>query len=165
MDAHVLGDPVFVAKVVDFVIFAIAVVVVYQKYGNPWLVSQQEAQNKAVEDAQAEVARSAASVEEARQAIDKAKTDAVRMVEVGKAQAQRLVTDEIAQARDHAQRVLAHANGELERERYRVRRELLEDTVERATQSARDIALRELTPARQEELVQGVIGSLEAQRA
>ena len=55
------------------------------------------------------------------------------MVEIGKAQAQRLDRRGAARPQDLAQRILAHAAGELERERYRVRRELLEETVERAT--------------------------------
>jgi F-type H+-transporting ATPase subunit b len=165
MDLSTLKDPVFIAKLVDFVVFVGGLAYLYQRYGKAWLVAQQEAQNKMVEDALSLRATAEAAVAAAGQAILKAREDAARMVEIGKAQAERLITEEIAQAREHAQRVLAHANGELERERYRVRRELLEETVERATQGARDIAQRELTPARQGELVQGVIGSLEARRA
>ncbi|HME80484.1 MAG TPA: hypothetical protein VKF82_00255 [Candidatus Eremiobacteraceae bacterium] len=165
MDFSSIRDPIFIAKVIDFALLIAAIAYIYQRAGKGWLVAQQEAQNKAVEDAVAQRAASEKAVESSRRAIEQAKVDVVRMVEVGTAQAERLINEENAQAREHAQRVLAHANGELERERYRVRRELLEETVERATQGARAIARRELTPARQDELVQGVLGGLEARRA
>jgi F-type H+-transporting ATPase subunit b len=165
MDISSLRDPVFIAKLVDFIVFVGAVIFVYQKWGNPWLVSRQEAQNKAVEDAQAELARGQALIEAARRAVEQAELDATRMVEVGKAQAQRLVVEERAAAQEHARRILAHAAGELERERYRVRRELLEETVERATDAARDIVRRDLTPAKQNELVQSLLVSLETEHA
>jgi F-type H+-transporting ATPase subunit b len=160
-----LHDPVFVAKVVDFVIFAGVVVFVYRKWGNPWLVARQEAQNKAVEDAEAQVARARASIADAQRAVEQAKTDSVRMVEVGKAQAERLIVEERNAAQEHAQRILAHAKGELERERYRARRELLEETVERATDEARALVKHDVTPAKQHELVESLLGSLEARHA
>ena len=138
MDFSSLRDPIFIAKVVDFALLIAVIVYLYQRFGRTWLVAQQEAQNKAVEDAVAQRVAAEKAVESHRNAIEKAKVDAARMVEVGKAQASRLISDEIAQAREHAQRIIAHANGELERERYRVRRELLEETVERATEEARD---------------------------
>lgn len=165
MDMHQLSDPIFIAKLVNFIIFVAAVVFVYRKWGNPWLVAQQEAQNKVVEDAQNELTQARASIEAARRAVEQAKRDALRMVDVGAAQAQRLVVEEGAAAQEHARRVLAHAAGELERERYRVRRELLEQTVERATEEARGIVRRDLTPAKQDELVQRVLVTLEASHA
>lgn len=165
MELNVLRDPVFIAKLVDFIIFVGAVIFVYRAWGNPWLVSRQEAQNKAVEDAEAELAQARAAVEAAQRAIEQARLDAARMVQVGKAQAERLLVEECAAAQEHAQRILAHAKGELERERYRVRRELLEETVERATSSARTIVQRELTPEKQRALVEGLLGGLEARHA
>jgi F0F1-type ATP synthase membrane subunit b/b' len=165
MDMQAFSDPIFIAKLVNFIIFVGAVIFVYQKWGNPWLVSRQQAQNKVVEDAQTDVAQAQASIEAARRAVEQARLDAARMVEVGKAQAQRLTVEERAAAQEHAQRILAHASGELERERYRVRRELLEETVERATDAARGIVRRDLTPAKQNALVQSVLVSLEAGHA
>ncbi|MBV8082248.1 MAG: hypothetical protein JOY86_04625 [Candidatus Eremiobacteraeota bacterium] len=165
MNLSSLTDPIFIAKIVDFALLIAAIVFLYQAKGKAWLTSAQEAQNKAVEDAQAQRAANEQAVDTARRAIDQAKLDAARMVEVGKAQADRLVVDEIAQAKEHAARILAHASGELERERYRVRRELLEETVERATNTARDLVKRDLTPGAQNELVERVIDGLEAARA
>jgi F-type H+-transporting ATPase subunit b len=165
MDISSLRDPVFIAKLIDFIIFAGAVIFVYLRWGNPWLVARQEAQNKAVEDAEAELARARALIEAARRAVQQAELDSTRMVEVGKAQAQRLIVEERSAAQEHAQRILAHAAGELDRERYRVRRGLLEETVERATHAARDIVKRDLTPAKQNELVRSVLANLEAEHA
>jgi F0F1-type ATP synthase membrane subunit b/b' len=165
MDISSLRDPVFIAKVIDFIIFVGAVVFAYLRWGNPWLVGRQEAQNKAVADAEAELARAQALIEAARRAIQQAELDSIRMVEVGKAQAQRVIVEDRFAAQEHAQRILAHAGGELDRERYRVRRELLEETVERATHAARGIVQRDLTPAKQNELVQSVLASLEAEHA
>lgn len=161
VDMSAYTDSVFIAKVVDFVLFAGGIVFVYNKYGKQALVAHQEAQNRAVEDAAAQRERSQATLAEAAAGIDQAKADAVRMVEVGRTQAARLIEDERKAAVEHAQRIAAHAGGELQRERYRVRRELLEETVEQAHSQAQILAKRELDPARQEKLVEGVISGLE----
>ncbi|MBC5805265.1 MAG: hypothetical protein DLM53_02360 [Candidatus Eremiobacter antarcticus] len=153
--------PVFIAKVVDFVLFVGGIYFVYTKYGKQALVAHQEAQNRAVEEAVANREHSQASLAAAAASIEQAKADAVRMVEVGRSQAARLIEDERKAAVEHAQRIAAHAAGELRRERYRVRRELLEETVEQAHAQAQVLAKRELSPARQEELVEGVIAGLE----
>lgn len=165
MDFSTVTDPIFIAKVIDFALLIGVIWYLYQRFGSAYLVVAQEAQNKAVEDATAQRAAAEKAVETARQAIEQAKIDAARMLETGKAQAARLIVEERNAASDVAQRILAHANGELERERYRVRLELLEDTVERATSHARDIIKRDVTPAKQHELVEGLLGSLEARRA
>lgn len=157
-------NPIFIAKVIDFVIFVAAIVFVYEKYLKKALVAYQDAQNKAVEDALARLEEAKRSVEAASTTLEQAKTSAVRMVEVGRTQAERLVADERAAAGDHAKRILEHASGEEARERYRVRRELLEDTVERATAAARGIVKRELTPDKQDELVHAAVGAIGAQR-
>ncbi|HET9341642.1 MAG TPA: hypothetical protein VFO25_01840 [Candidatus Eremiobacteraceae bacterium] len=165
MDTSVLRDPVFIAKIVDFVIFVIALVVVWNKAVAGQLESQQEKQNQEVESAQHALVESEAAIENARAALDMAESDSKRMVEFGAAQAQRLVADTKVEAEAHATRVLAHANGELDRERYRVRRELLEDTVERAHEHARKIVADELDPSRQRALVEQLLSDLEKSRA
>lgn len=165
MDTSLLRDPVFIAKIIDFVIFAIALVVVWQRFGAGWLAAQQEKQNKEVEDAQRALAEAQAAIEEARASLDTAKSDSRRMVDFGAKQAERLVIDQKAEAEEHAARIAAHANGELERERYRVRRVLLEDTVERAHDQARKIVADELDPARQRTLVERLLTDLERSHA
>ena len=160
-----LRDPVFIAKVIDFIIFVAALVYLWNRFGSAMLVAQQEAQNKAVEDAQREREEAEAALLASQRALDQAKVDAKRMVEVGTAQARRLVEDESAAAQDHTKRVLAHAAGELERERYRVRRELLEETVERAHAQAQEIAARELDAVRQQKLVERALSDLERAHA
>jgi F-type H+-transporting ATPase subunit b len=165
MDFSTVTDPIFIAKVIDFALLIAVIWYLYQRFGSAYLVVQQEAQNKAVEDATAQRAAAERAVETTRQAIELAKIDAARMLETGKAQAARLIVEERNAALEQAQRIVAHANGELERERYRVRIELLEDTVERATSRARDIIKRDVTPAKQHELVENLLGSLEARHA
>ena len=160
-----LRDPVFIAKIVDFVIFVIALVFVWRKSVAGQLESQQEKQNKEIEDAQLALVEAEAAIENARAALDMAGSDSKRMVEFGAAQADRLVIDSKAEAEEHAARVMAHANGELDRERYRVRRELLEDTVERAHQQARNIVADELDANRQRALVEQLLTDLERSHA
>ena len=160
MQVPQLTDPIFIAKLIDFVIFVGAIAFVYQRFLMPALVAYQDAQNKAFEDATEHLAETQRSVDAARAAIEQAKTAAARMMEVGRAQAERLVTEERAAATEHAQRLLAHAQGEQERERYRVRRELLEDTVERATTGARELIKRELTPGKQDDLVHEAVSAI-----
>jgi len=159
------ANPIFIAKLIDFVVFVSAIVFVYQRFLRRALVAYQDAQNKAVEDAALQLEESRRSADAASAAIEQAKTAAARMIEVGRAQAERLVADERAAARAHAQRVLAHANGEEARERYRVRRELLEDTVERATAAARDVVKQELTPQKQDELVRQTVNAIGGRHA
>ncbi len=159
------NDAVFIAKLIDFIIFVAAIVWAYNKYAQPALVAHQHAQNKLVEDALAEKERRAASVDSARRAIEQAKLDAGRMVDIGRAQAVNLVASGRSEAQVHAERIRAHASGELERERYRVRRELLEDTVEQAHARATELAKAEIGPQEQRRLVDGLIANLERARA
>jgi F-type H+-transporting ATPase subunit b len=160
-----LTDPVFIAKIIDFIIFVGVIVWLWNKAGVKALVAHQEAQNKLVADAQAHRARCEAAIASAQAAVEQAKTDSVRMVAVGKTQAAKLVEDEKAAAHEHAQRILAHAGGELERERYRVRRELLEETVEAAHAQAQTLAKREIDASLQQRLVDRLITDLERTRA
>ena len=164
-DPTLLRDPVFIAKVVDFVIFVVALIFLWNKFGVAMLTAQQEAQNKAVDDALAYREESEQALREAHAALETAKSDAKRMVEFGSAQAARLIADERRDAEEHAKRILAHAGGELDRERYRVRRELLEETVERAHAQAQAIVKRELDAARQRTLVERFITDLERSHA
>lgn len=160
-----LTDPVFIAKIVDFVIFVAAIVFLYQRFGRQSLEQMQEAQNKEVEDAIAHRAECERAVADAKAALAQSHGHAERMLTVGAAQAERMVADLRADAEQHAQRIRAHAGGELERERYRVRRELLEETVERAHAEARRIAQSSIDPAMQAGLVEDLIGGLERGRA
>ncbi len=162
--AH-FNDVVFITKLIDFVIFVTAIVLLFNKYALPQLVVQQHNQNKLVEDARAHRDKREAAIAAAKQAIEQAKVDSARMVQVGGAQAAKLLEDERAEALEHAKRILAHAGGELERERYRVRRELLEETVEQAHSQAQEIAKREIDAAKQQTLVERLIADLERARA
>jgi F0F1-type ATP synthase membrane subunit b/b' len=159
------NDAVFIAKLVNFIIFVAGIVWLYKKYGNPALVAHQEAENKAVEDAKAHRDRSELAVNAARAAIEQAKLDGARMVEIGNAQAARLIEAERTSADAHAQRFLAHASGALERERYRVRRELLDVTVAQAHSKAQELARQVIDPARQQMLVEETINYLERAHA
>jgi F-type H+-transporting ATPase subunit b len=159
-----LADPVFIAKVIDFVIFVVALVWLWNRYGSPILSAQQEAQNKAVEDAIAYREECEKALTDSERALEKAKVDSVRMVDIGTAQAARLVTEERATAEEHGRRILAHANGELERERYRVRRELLEETVDKAHAEAKELVKHELSPAQQHDLIGQLVAVLERER-
>jgi F0F1-type ATP synthase membrane subunit b/b' len=165
MELPNLTDPVFIAKVIDFVIFVAAIAWLFNWKLKAALVTHQEAQNRIVEDAQAYREKCEASVTDANAAVERALADAARMIEVGKAQAARLVDEERAAARERAARILAHAGGELERERYRVRRELLEETVELAHTRARELAKREIDGAKQRALVERLLFDLERSRA
>ncbi|HXW51533.1 MAG TPA: hypothetical protein VEJ41_06035 [Candidatus Acidoferrales bacterium] len=162
--AH-FNDIVFITKLIDFIIFLVAIVWLFDRYGKPALVSYQQMQNRIVADAIAYRDSSDVAVAAARAGVDQAAIDARRMVEVGDAQAARLVEAEIAAAREHADRIVAHATGELERERYRVRRQLFEETVESAHAKAQELARSEIDRPKQESLVERVIHRLERGRA
>jgi F0F1-type ATP synthase membrane subunit b/b' len=157
--AH-FNDVVFLSKLIDFVIFFGAILWLFNAYGKPMLVAHQEAQNRLVADAQAHRERSEAAVAAARAAIDRARLDGKAMVASGEAQAAFLIEREIAAAKERARRVVAHASGELERERYRVRRQLLEETVESAHAKAQELARREIDVHKQRALVAQLIDQL-----
>ena len=158
-------EPVFIAKVIDFIVFVAAIVWVFNKYGKSALIAHQEAQNKLVADAQAHRAQCEAAIAAAQRAVEEAKTDAVSMVSVGTAQAAKLIEDARSEAVEHAKRIAAHASGELDRERYRVRRQLLEETVEQAHLKARELAKGEIDAAKQQVLVDRLMSDLERARA
>lgn len=162
---HLLVDAVFIAKAIDFVVFVAGITFVYLKWGQPALVAVQASQNKAVEDARTHREEAAESVAQAHAELERAKTDAARMVTVAHQQAERLHEQERSAAQEHAKRVIAHARGELDRERYRARQELLLDTVERAFARATDLARQEIDPATQAQLVGQLMAQLEAGRA
>jgi F0F1-type ATP synthase membrane subunit b/b' len=159
------NDATFIAKLIDFVIFVGAIIWVFNKYVKKMLVAHQETQNRIVADAVAYRDQSEAAAGVARAAIDQASVDARKMVDVGDAQAARFIEAEIAAAKEHAHRIIAHASGELERERYRVRRELLEETVESAHAKAQELAKREIDANRQRTLVERLIDHLERNHA
>lgn len=165
MDTSILRDPVFIAKIIDFIIFVVALFFLWTKVISKQLEAQQEMQNKQVEDAKQALADAEQAVVKAQASLDTARSDAKRMVGFGSAQAERLVADEKRAAEEHAARISAHANGELERERYRVRRELLEDTVERAHERARKIVADEVDHPRQRALVERLLTDLERSHA
>ena len=77
-------------------------------------------------------------------------------------QAAALVAAERLKAQERAARMLAHAKGELERERYRVRQELLGQTVERAYGKAVDLLRREIGKEDQQRLLEEFVHRLEA---
>ena len=159
------NDAVFIAKLIDFIVFATLIVWLFNKYGKAALIAHQEAQNKLIADAQAHRAQGEAAAAAAEASIEEAKSDSVRMVSVGQAQAAKLVDDARAEAQEHARRILAHAGGELERERYRVRRLLLEETVEQAHERAQTLAKREIDATKQQILVDRLVADLERARA
>ncbi len=159
--AH-LFTPDYIAKVVDFGLFVAFIVWMYGKYIKPALVAHQEAQNRAVEEGRAKRAQMAAAVEAARTAVEKAKRDASTMFSVAQQQAKSLIASERAREQERAQRIVAYAHGELARERYRVRHELLADTVERAYGQAREAIKRQLDDAGQRRLIEAFIRDLEA---
>jgi F-type H+-transporting ATPase subunit b len=160
-----LNDAVFLAKVVDFVVLIGAVTFLYQKWGRPWLESEQEKQNKQVEDAETQRQTAAELVVQRQQELEQAKADASRMLQVVLAQAERTVSSQESAAKEHAQRTIAHARGELDRERYRARQELLLDTVDRSYRRSKEIARTEIDPAKQALLVEAAVDALEARRS
>ena len=157
-----VSDAVFIAKVIDFFVFVAALVFLYERVLKTQLVRHQENVNKQVAEATRAREQAEAAVVAAQTQLEKAGHDAARMVEVAGQQAERLSAAQRAAAKEHARRVVANARGELERERYRVRHDLLLDTVERAYARAKDIARREFDAAAQARLVSGLMTELEA---
>jgi F-type H+-transporting ATPase subunit b len=155
-----LADPVFIAKVVDFIIFVGAIAWVWQRYLKQMLVAAQEAQNKRIEDAAAARAENERLVGAAAAAVEAARIAAARMIDVAASQAKRTALENNAAAQEHAQRIVAHAAGELDRERYRVRREVLENTVERAYSRAKLLATGELDAVKRRALLDRAIDEL-----
>jgi F0F1-type ATP synthase membrane subunit b/b' len=156
-----LTDPVFIAKVVDFIIFVVAIVWIWQRYLQRALVAAQEAQNKRFEDAVAARAENEGRVGLAAAGVEAARAAAARMIDVAASQAKRTAVETLAAAQEHSQRIVAHAAGELDRERYRVRREVLENTVERAYSRAKLLATGELDAVKQRALLDRSIDELE----
>ncbi|MBC5825695.1 MAG: hypothetical protein GIW99_12020 [Candidatus Eremiobacteraeota bacterium] len=154
--------PAYIAKTVDFILFVGFIVWLYRSYIQPALVAHQNAQNRAVEEAQSKRVQAAAGVIAAEEALVKAKIDAERIFSVAQEQAENMVVDERTKARERAQRVVAYAAGETQRERYRARHTLLLDTVDRAHQLAREAVRTSMDDDAQRRLVAAFVDDLEA---
>jgi F0F1-type ATP synthase membrane subunit b/b' len=165
VDLSQFTTPVFIAQAIDFVIFVAAIVWLWIRYGKAALVKSQDAQNKAMDDAVARKSDAEAALARAREAFEHAQRVAVTMVQTAQAQAKESAERDREAAVERASRVAVHASGELERERYRVRRELLEDTVEQAYTKARALIVHELDHAGQHALIDRLIVDLERVRA
>ena len=157
-------DPVFIAKTISFAIVVLLGVWAFQRAGKPWLAANQEALNKSIADAEAERRAAESAVAAAQASIVDAQRNAERMVTVAEAQAATLAIDERSKAQIRAKRMLDHADGELDRERNRVRAQLLFETVESAFDRAKLIAAREVDAAQQRRLVDRFVADLEASR-
>ena len=151
-----------IAKSVNFLLVLFLTVWGWRKYGTPLLAAHQQAQNSALEQAVSARAAGAESLAAAKAAFEGAQADAPGIVAGAREQAAALVAAERLKAQERAARMLAHAKGELERERYRVRQELLGQTVERAYGKAVDLLRREIGKEDQQRLLEEFVHRLEA---
>ncbi|MDQ2817670.1 MAG: hypothetical protein M3T49_05590 [Candidatus Eremiobacteraeota bacterium] len=156
-----LLTPGYIAKVIDFILFVAFVVWLYRSYIQAALVAHQDAQNRAVAEAEEKRNRAEAAVVAARAALSKAQGDAQVMFAQAQERAENLVLEERAKARERAARVVGYARGELGREMRRVRRELLIDTVDLAHERARETVRASIDDEVQRRLISAFIGDLE----
>jgi F-type H+-transporting ATPase subunit b len=164
VDASMWLDPVFIAKAVSFVLVVGFGAWLFDRLGKPWLAANQEALNHAIAEAEAKRKAAEADLRAAQASVVTVGEDSVRMVDAAQAQAAYIAADERAKAAERAKRMLDHAAGELERERNRVRDELLESTVERSFTRAKEIVVREVDASAQRRLVDRFVTDLEAGR-
>lgn len=128
------------AKVIDFLLFAAALVWLWQKFAKPQLEAASDAENAriaGIEEALAKAKGDLVTAHAAREAADGERETILRNADEAGA---RDLAAAVAEARAQAERIRAHAGGEVERQRYaagvRLRIEMIEEALAHARRDA-----------------------------
>ena len=148
------------AKVIDFVLFAAALVWLWQKFAKPQLEAASDAENARIAGIEDGLAKAKADLAAARVARETANAERETILRNADEAGARDLEAAVADAKGQAARIRAHAEGEVERQRYaagvRLRIEMIEDALAKAR---RDAAARS-DEALQSSLVDQLLGDL-----
>jgi F-type H+-transporting ATPase subunit b len=148
------------SQVAGAVAFLVVLILLFRKYLMPAVKANQDARNAEIAEAEARRERINAELAQARGDLTRADEDAVeiraRIAVVETREREKLQTD----ARHEGERLIANAQGELERSRLAARDRLRIEMIEKALVLARAEAARRVDAATEERLVRTTLDDL-----
>ncbi|TAM61301.1 hypothetical protein EPN52_02925 [bacterium] len=128
------------AKLVDFLLFAGALIWIWQKFAKPQLEAAANAENARIAGIEEALAKAKADLAAARAEREAAEGERESILQHADASGARDLESALADAKAQAERVRGNAEGEVERQRYaagvRLRIDMIEDALAKARRDA-----------------------------
>jgi F0F1-type ATP synthase membrane subunit b/b' len=148
------------SQVAGAVAFLVVLVLLFRKYLVPAVIANQKARNAEIAEAEARRTRMLAEAAKARADIEDADRDAAEIARRCEVLATREHEHILAEAKAEGERLLHHAEGELERARYAARDRLRVELIEKALAKAREEAPARVTGDLNEKLVETTVADV-----
>jgi F0F1-type ATP synthase membrane subunit b/b' len=152
------------SQVISSVVFIAVLVLAWFRWFLPVIMSAQERSNKQIAEAERHRDEVKAALETLSSEIGSARHDAELIVQRAKEHAEHERQSVLEECKDAGERALRDAGKELGRARVAAQRRLRDDLLARALRVAREDAARRVSPALDERLIDGFVGSLERAR-
>ncbi len=152
------------SQVVSSVVFIAVLVLAWFRWFLPVIMSAQERSNKQIAEAERHRDEVKAALETLSSEIDGARRDAELIVQRATEHAEHERESVLQECKDAGERALQDAGKELARARAAAQRRLRDDLLARALRVTREDAARRVSPALDERLIDGFVGSLERAR-
>ncbi len=148
------------SQIIGAVIFLVLVVLIWNRWIAPAVLSYQESKNAELAEMEARRERMRADIVSARAGVEAADADARTIRERVAQDAERDRARILAEAKAEAERTIANAEGELARARFAASDRLRIEFIEKALLQARAIAGGQLDTAANTKLVDATVESL-----
>lgn len=149
------------SQVISSIVFIAVLVWAWFRWFLPVIMSAQERSNKQIAEAERHRDEVKAALEALSSEIGSAHHDAELIVQRASEHAEHERQSALLECNDAGERALQDAGKELARARTAAQRRLRDDLLARALRVAREDAARRVTPALDERLIDGFVGSLE----
>jgi F0F1-type ATP synthase membrane subunit b/b' len=152
------------SEVVGALAFVVVAIVLFYKYLLPMVRNAESARNAELVNAEHRREQLRAEVGKARQDLEQASREALMIRQRGQSDAERERSRIIDEARHEGTRLLANAQGELERGRIAARDRLRIELIEKALGRAREVASQRVDDALNARLVAKTVDEIAAGR-
>ena len=149
------------SQVISSIVFIAALVWAWFRWFLPVIMSAQERSNKQIEEAERHRDEVKAALGTLSSEIEGARHDAELIVQRASEHAEHERQSVLEECKDAGERALRDAGKELARARTAAQRRLRDELVARALRVAREDAAMRVSPALDERLIDGFVGSLE----
>ncbi|HVA37181.1 MAG TPA: hypothetical protein VNJ51_06180 [Candidatus Dormibacteraeota bacterium] len=158
------GTLQFWAKLIDFVLFVAFLMWLWIKYGRPQVEAAVDAENGRIAGAEQALAKARSDADAAREARRVADAEREAILHNADETGAHAVVEHVAEAKAQAERIRAHAEGEVDRQRYAARVRLRIEMIEDALIKARRDAAARTDESLQSSLVEGFLDDLARER-
>lgn len=152
------------SQVVSSVFFIAVLVLAWFRWFLPVIMGAQERSNKQIAEAERHRDEVKAALETLSSQVEGAHRDAELIVQRATEHAEHERESVLEDCREAGERTLQDAGKELARARAAAQRRLRDELLTRALRAAREDAVRRVSPALDERLIEGFVGSLERAR-